>query len=109
MKNKYWQSLCETFPGVDWEQQATYFFQRVIEHGRRRSEEMYEAARTVQDAGLRPWSAQGTAERQAWMADLGDMGVFGMRGEAGFARSADWREEADRILAHMKNGRTDSD
>jgi hypothetical protein len=44
----------ETFPGIDWEKQAAYFFQRVIEHGRRRSEEVREVAETVRDAGLTP-------------------------------------------------------
>ena len=92
-------SLYETFPGIDWEKQGAYFFQRVIEHGRRRSEEVREVAQTVREAGLTPWSSQGTAERQAWMADLADQGVFGVKGGAGFARSADWRIEADRILA----------
>jgi len=95
-------SLHETFPGVDWEKQATYFFQRAIEHGRRRSEEVREVAETVREAGLTPWSAQGTAERQAWVADLADAGVFGARGSAGFARQADWRTEADRLLSHVK-------
>ncbi len=95
-------SLYETFPGIDWEKQASYFFQRVIEHGRRRSEEMLEAAQTVREIGLEPWSAGGTAERQAWVADLADTGLFGQRGAAGFARSADWRTEADRILAHLR-------
>ncbi len=94
-------SLAETFPGIDWEQQAAYFFQRVIEHGRRRSEEVREVAETVREAGLEPWSAAGTAERQAWMAGLADDGVFGARGSQGFARSADWRTEADRILARL--------
>ena len=92
-------SLHETFPGIDWEKQGAYFFQRVIEHGRRRSEELREVAQTVREAGLTPWSASGTAERQAWVADLADDGVFGERGAAAFARSADWRVEADRILA----------
>jgi 3-hydroxyisobutyrate dehydrogenase-like beta-hydroxyacid dehydrogenase len=95
-------SLQETFPGVDWEQQAAYFFQRVIEHGRRRSEEVREVAVTVREAGLVPHSAAGTAERQAHMADLADAGVFGTRGAPGFARSADWRTEADRLLAATK-------
>ncbi len=93
-------SLRETFPGIDWEKQGAYFFQRVIEHGRRRSEEVREVAETVREAGLEPWSASGTAERQAWVADLADAGLFGRRGEPGFARSADWRDEADRLLAH---------
>ncbi len=92
-------SLNETFPGIDWERQAAYFFQRVIEHGRRRAEEMREAAQTVREAGLAPWSAAATAERQAAMATLSEAGVFGTRGTEGFARSADWRIEADRLLA----------
>ena len=95
-------SLRETFPGIEWEKQAAYFFQRAIEHGRRRSEEVREVAQTVREAGLEPWSAAGTAERQAWVADLGDAGLFGERGTPGFARSADWRVEADRILQHIE-------
>jgi 3-hydroxyisobutyrate dehydrogenase-like beta-hydroxyacid dehydrogenase len=91
-------SLHETFPAIDWEKQAAYFFQRVIEHGRRRSEEVREVAVTVREAGLEPWSASGTAERQAWIADLADAGLFGVKGSKDFARSADWRVEADRIL-----------
>jgi len=94
-------SLRETFPAIDWEKQGAYFFQRVIEHGRRRSEEVREVAQTVREAGLEPWSAAGTAERQAWVADRADEGLFGVRGEPGFARSADWRTEADRLLAHL--------
>jgi 3-hydroxyisobutyrate dehydrogenase-like beta-hydroxyacid dehydrogenase len=95
-------SLKETFPGIDWEKQGAYFFQRVIEHGRRRAEEVREVAETVREIGLVPWSAQGTAERQAWVADLADEGLFGSRGSKDFARSADWRVEADRILARFK-------
>src|SRR6201988_1764834 len=96
-------SLKETYPGIDWEKQGAYFFQRVIEHGRRRSEEVREVAETVREAGLTPWSAQGTAERQAWVADLADEGLFGQRGTKEFARAADWRTEADRILGAIKS------
>ena len=95
-------SLVETYPGIDWEHQGAYLFQRVVEHGRRRSEEVREVAETVRDAGLQPFSASGTAERQAQMADLADSGVFGSRGTPGFARSANWRTESDRILAYLK-------
>jgi len=95
-------SLKETFPGIDWEKQGAYFFQRVIEHGRRRAEEVREVAETVREIGLEPWSSQGTAERQAWVADLADEGLFGKRGTKEFARSADWRKEADRILGEIK-------
>ena len=95
-------SLKETFPTINWEKQGAYFFQRVIEHGRRRSEEVREVAETVREIGLTPWSAQGTAERQAWVADLADEGLFGEKGTTEFARSADWRTEADRILKQIK-------
>jgi 3-hydroxyisobutyrate dehydrogenase-like beta-hydroxyacid dehydrogenase len=95
-------SLAETFPGIDWESQATYFFQRVVQHGRRRAEEMREVAATVDEIGLTPWSASGTAERQAWMADLADRGAFGDRADRGFARDADWRISADRILKSLE-------
>jgi 3-hydroxyisobutyrate dehydrogenase-like beta-hydroxyacid dehydrogenase len=97
-------SLAETFPGINWEKQGAYFFQRVIEHGRRRSEEVREVAETVREIGLTPWSAQGTAERQAWVADLADEGLFGPKGTKEFARSPDWRAEADRILAKLNRG-----
>ena len=59
-------------------------------------------AQTVREAGLESHSASGTAERQAWVADLGDAGLFGERGSKTFARSSDWRTEADRILKHVK-------
>jgi 3-hydroxyisobutyrate dehydrogenase-like beta-hydroxyacid dehydrogenase len=96
-------SLAETYPGIDWEKQGAYFFQRVIEHGRRRSEEVREVAETVREIGLVPWQAEGTAERQAWVADLADEGLFGPQGTKEFARSPDWRTEADRILARLRS------
>lgn len=87
-------SLAETFPGIDWEKQGDYFFMRVIEHGRRRAEEMREAAQTVREAGLDPWSAAGTAERQAWVADAAQTALFGEREQA----ARPWREHADSII-----------
>ncbi|GEC53450.1 hypothetical protein ABIF38_003816 [Bradyrhizobium japonicum] len=44
-------SLKETFPSIDWEKQGASFFQRVIEHGRRRAEEVREVAEIVREAG----------------------------------------------------------
>jgi 3-hydroxyisobutyrate dehydrogenase-like beta-hydroxyacid dehydrogenase len=96
-------SLLETFPGIDWEKQATYFFQRVIAHGRRRGAELIEAAVTVEEAGIPPGSAAGAAERQMWVANLADAGIFGERGSPTFARSTDWRIEADRVLDHLRS------
>ena len=87
-------SLAETYPGIEWERQVTYFWRRVVQHGRRRSEEMREAAVTVGDAGFPPKMAAATADVQAWMAALRAEGVF-----EGLAPDAGWREAADRILA----------
>ena len=61
---------------------------------------------TVREAGLAPHSAAGTAERQAWVADLADAGIFGNPAEPGFARQADWRVEADRVLAKVAADRS---
>jgi len=62
---------------------------------------MREAAVAVAEAGLEPWSASATAERQTWMSSLAEAGIFGARDDAAFARSPDWRTEADRILEHL--------
>ena len=40
------------------------------------------------------------------IADLADAGAFGARGAPGFARSADWRVEADRLLADIQRNPT---
>ena len=90
-------SLAETFPGIDWEKQGTYFFERTIKHGRRRAEEMLEAAATVREIGLEPLSAAGTAKRQAFIADLADSGALGDPK----ADREDWRLDADRVLASI--------
>jgi len=63
-----------------------------------------EVAETVREIGLTPWQAEGTAERQAWVADLADEGLFGQKGSKEFARSPDWRTEADRVLGKFKPG-----
>ena len=88
------ESLAETFPGLDWEKQGAYFFSRVVQHGKRRAEEMREAARTVGEAGFDPFMASATADKQAWVAGMAARGVF-----AGMAKDADWREYADRVIA----------
>ena len=85
-------SLAETFPGLDWETQASYFWRRVVQHGRRRAEEMREAAVTIGDAGLTPTMAAASADLQAWVASLRAAGAF-----ASAAGDAQWRELADLI------------
>jgi 3-hydroxyisobutyrate dehydrogenase-like beta-hydroxyacid dehydrogenase len=93
------ESLNETFPGIDWEQQASYMFGRVILHGKRRAEEMQEAAQTVREMGLVPWSAVATKERQAWIAKLNESGCFDQQNDNTVAANRDWRSVAERILA----------
>jgi 3-hydroxyisobutyrate dehydrogenase-like beta-hydroxyacid dehydrogenase len=85
-------SLAETFPGFDWERQSTYFWRRVVQHGRRRAEEMREAAVTVGDAGMVPRMATATADVQSWIAKQRSEGVF-----VPVAADAGWRELADEI------------
>ena len=85
-------SLAETFPGIDWEQQGSYFWTRVVQHGKRRAEEMRESAATVREAGFDGIMAGAIAQRHQWVADLAAAGTFD-----GVAKDADWREFADRI------------
>jgi 3-hydroxyisobutyrate dehydrogenase-like beta-hydroxyacid dehydrogenase len=84
------ESLAETFPGIDWEKQGCYFWSRVVQHGKRRAEEMREAAATVREIGLEPVMASAIAERHQWVADLAKDGTFEGVGES------DWRGFADR-------------
>ena len=41
-------------------------------------------------------------ERKYTPCDASKAQLFALRDHLGFARSADWRTEADRILAHLK-------
>jgi len=90
-------SLAETFPGIDWDRQASYFWSRVVQHGKRRTEEMREAAAMVREDGFEPLMAGATAERQAFVAALAARGAFREVG------SADgWRALADRAIAAQR-------
>ena len=61
-------SLEDLFPVGDWRRLARYMISRSLQHGRRRAEEMREAARTVTEAGFEPWMSDGIVERQDWAA-----------------------------------------
>jgi 3-hydroxyisobutyrate dehydrogenase-like beta-hydroxyacid dehydrogenase len=86
-------SLRETYPMLDWEEQGSYLFSRVAQHGKRRAEEMREVAVTLREAGLDPHMAAATAERQDWVAGLKTAAGLG-----DVAKDANWREYADRLL-----------
>jgi 3-hydroxyisobutyrate dehydrogenase-like beta-hydroxyacid dehydrogenase len=85
-------SLQETMPGINWEQQGSYFFERVIRHGKRRAEEMVESAATMADVGIGSSMAAAASQRQAWTATLAQQGAF-------TGPSGAWRSRADEVLA----------
>ncbi|ADU14061.1 NAD(P)-dependent oxidoreductase [Asticcacaulis excentricus] len=60
-------SLNNLFPHPDWPGYARYMISRTLEHGTRRAEEMFEAVKTVEQAGLSALMARATAHRQAEM------------------------------------------
>ena len=91
-------TLAETFPGIDWEKQGAYFFSRVVQHGRRRAEEMREAASTVREAGFEPFMAGAIADKQQWVADQASAGLF-----AGVGKDARWQDYADRLVTVRPN------
>jgi 3-hydroxyisobutyrate dehydrogenase-like beta-hydroxyacid dehydrogenase len=91
-------TLQETFPSIDWKTQGAYFFSRVVQHGKRRAEEMRESARTVQEAGFEPRMASAIAAKQQWVADQAKAGVFKAVPKDA-AKEGDWQAFADALLA----------
>ena len=91
-------TLAETFPSIDWQKQGAYFFSRVVQHGKRRAEEMREAANTVKEAGFEPFMGRAIADKQQWIADRAADGVFN-----DVAAGAKWQDYADRLIAHRKD------
>jgi 3-hydroxyisobutyrate dehydrogenase-like beta-hydroxyacid dehydrogenase len=65
-------SLSNILPPADWQEVATYFISRSLLHGRRRSEEMAEAAATVEEAGVEPLMSLAASERQRRAAGHAD-------------------------------------
>ncbi|MBI2771273.1 MAG: DUF1932 domain-containing protein [Burkholderiales bacterium] len=90
-------TLAETFPSIDWQKQGAYFFSRVVQHGKRRAEEMREAANTVREAGFDPFMAGAIADKQQWVADQAAAGTF-----EGVGKDARWQDYADRLIAAKK-------
>jgi 3-hydroxyisobutyrate dehydrogenase-like beta-hydroxyacid dehydrogenase len=92
-------TLAETFPSIDWPRQGSYFFSRVVQHGKRRAEEMREAANTVREAGFEPFMSAAIADKQQWVADQAAAGAF-----TGIAQDGAWQDYADRIIRERKSG-----
>lgn len=91
-------TLQETFPGIDWTAQGAYFFSRVVQHGKRRAEEMRESAHTVREAGFDPLMATAIADKQQWVADQARAGLF-----TGLAKNAGWQEYADILVRDARS------
>jgi 3-hydroxyisobutyrate dehydrogenase-like beta-hydroxyacid dehydrogenase len=70
-------SLSNILPPADWDAVAGYFMSRSLQHGKRRSEEMEEAAATVSDAGIEPVMARATVARQVWASHYPDARLAG--------------------------------
>ena len=62
------ESLRDLLPGADWQRLAGYMIGRSQQHGRRRAEEMREAALAVHEAGIEPLMSRACAARQDWTA-----------------------------------------
>ena len=93
-------TLAETFPSIDWPKQGAYFFSRVVQHGKRRAEEMREAANTVREAGFEPFMSAAIASKQQWVADQASAGLF-----KDVAKDARWQDYADRLINARRNGK----
>jgi 3-hydroxyisobutyrate dehydrogenase-like beta-hydroxyacid dehydrogenase len=59
-------SLYSLFPSDDWRNTARYMISRALIHGRRRGEEMREAARTVSEVGLSSRMSSACADWEDW-------------------------------------------
>ena len=64
-------SLDASWPGADWGKRADYNLDRMMVHGLRRSAEMEEVVRTLDDLGVGSDMSRGTAGRQAAIGSLG--------------------------------------
>ena len=87
-------SLQETYPQFDWEKQGDYLFSRVIEHGKRRAEEMRASAAMIDATGIGGVMAAAIAVRQQGVAQRRAAGAF----EDPTAMKP-WRERADELGA----------
>jgi 3-hydroxyisobutyrate dehydrogenase-like beta-hydroxyacid dehydrogenase len=91
-------SLEETYPQFDWEKQGDYLFSRVIQHGKRRAEEMRASAEMIDASGVGGVMAGAAAIRQAGVAAEREAGAFDDP-----TRLKPWRDRADEILETVKN------
>ncbi|HEX3371440.1 MAG TPA: DUF1932 domain-containing protein, partial [Candidatus Acidoferrales bacterium] len=94
------ESLAATYPGMGWDAALPdYLISRVAEHGKRRAAEMREAAQAIVDAGLEPFTALATSQRQEWLAEtIAEQGIAVPKGE-----NFKWDKLADAIAGTKKS------
>jgi 3-hydroxyisobutyrate dehydrogenase-like beta-hydroxyacid dehydrogenase len=85
-------SLKETYPQFDWEKQGDYLFSRVIQHGKRRAEEMRASAQMIDASGVGGIMAGAAAQRQAAAAAQRAAGAF-----VDPLNLKPWRDRADEM------------
>ena len=90
-------SLRETYPQFDWESQGDYLFSRVIQHGKRRAEEMRASSEMIDASGVGGVMGGAAAIRQAGVAAEREAGAF-----RDPMTLRPWRERADEILKTVK-------
>jgi 3-hydroxyisobutyrate dehydrogenase-like beta-hydroxyacid dehydrogenase len=86
-------SLTETYPQFDWEKLGDYLFSRVIQHGKRRAEEMRASAAMIDATVVGGTMAAAIAVRQDSIARLLAGGRFANPSELHA-----WRDRADEIV-----------
>ncbi len=64
------ESLQTTFPELNWQELANYYTERLIQHGKRQSEEMLSVAETLEELDVEPITAVASAKRLGWLADM---------------------------------------
>ncbi|MZR31358.1 DUF1932 domain-containing protein [Sneathiella litorea] len=87
-------SLDATYPGFNFKHRAAYSFERMMMHGKRRSEEMKEVVLTIEDLGLPNEMAQATVQ---WQSRVGSLGIS--------AGKENYKCRADALLRRLKNKR----
>jgi 3-hydroxyisobutyrate dehydrogenase-like beta-hydroxyacid dehydrogenase len=90
-------SLKETYPQFDWEKQGDYLFSRVIQHGKRRAEEMRASEQMISGTMIGGIAAKAIALRQDSIAALRILGVFDDP-----MTLKPWRERADEMIEQKK-------
>lgn len=89
-------SLAKNYPGFDWDEQATYNFERAMVHGARRAAEMAEVVKTLEALGLPSRTTQATVE---WEAALASTGVAPPEDPS----QTDAMQMAEQLLPHFQN------